>query len=845
MVAAKDIFLRALGLRAIDRPAFLDSACRGNPELRGEVEELFAYHGESGDLFDSLGIEGPLGDRGGPPPKELGPYVVDGFLGLGATGVVYKAQRALDEPEASFGPVVALKILRVGSAWGEHPHRFRREAEALRKLDHAGIARLVDAGVFETAGGPLPYVATEYVAGVSLRNWAAESPRTTADVVAVLRQLTAALASAHAAGVIHRDLKPENIIVTPEGTAKILDFGMARLVDPESSGLSLMTRVGQIVGTIPYMSPEQALAGPEPVDARTDLYSLGVMAYELLAGRLPFEVPTDSLHRAVMAVVTAEPRPLGEVDPRLKGDIEYLVGRLMERRPADRYESATALLSDLDRLAAARPLERVRRTASIGSRRTVWLSLAGVVLLVVGVVSFPELLRRRTHAVNLPANRAVVAASMRHIGQATNLLHLGDRTEATIRTAIAHLDTADARLQSLPGNLPLSDVYRYLYWRRGEGHYFLGALLSSKEEFWRARTDWALAWDQWLRPFDPSAVDSTMENYSGLVGNADNTGAGGMILVHMSLAGYETPLTHFRNAEHFAEEGWGSVAAIGDTINDPAANQKERELMHGWCMTLNNRGMIRARIGYLVGNAATIESGLAYLRLADRRWPDIRIADPRGANLHNLGRALRYRGIVTGRPADFDSADAALRQALAYRDAGHSPSAYAATQFERARTVLDRGDATPGDLARSLSQVQLARRVLEPLASRLEMAEGQVIEADLLVALALRNRRTDGLDRADSLLTATDATLAVGRYPLQNVLALEVRSRLLQVRGQTGGGAKAGLEALACLDRALELTSPVEEPFHYGRLRRQREALSASMDPARGGARRGQTPTGS
>ena len=836
----KTLFLQALRLPVQDRWAYLDAACGGDPELRRGVAELLSYHGHSGDLFDSLGVDEPSARHALDLPERLGDFAIEGLLGAGGLGVVYLARQAT--PAAGAAEPIALKVLR-GASWpGDGQRRFRREADAYARLDHPGIARLVGAGVIESPAGPLPYVATEFVPGVSLRDWAATQRPGTKDVLAVLRQICAALAYAHRQGVVHRDLKPENIIVGPAGESKILDFGMARLVDHGVPARSLMTRVGQIVGTLPYMSPEQAQAGPE-VDQRADLYSLGVIAYELLSGRLPVEVPSDSMHRAIVAILTAEPPPLGELDPACRGDVEYLVMRLLAKRPSDRYATADAVLTDLDRVIDGRPVARVRRPVAPGRwRAPALVAAATLVVAIVGVILVRQLLPDRSDAAH-PRNRAVVAAAMRHISRAGNLLHAGDHSETLVRSALAQLDSAEARLQSLPGTMPLANLYRVLYWHQGEGHYFLGSLTNQKEEFWAARASWERSWGQWDQPFSPSVIDSTMEGYRGILTTEPDLPIGGMVLAHMALARYELPLTHLRMAAGYAEQTFPKIKAIGDSLPWRASTDAERNELHGYCMTLNNLASIRARIGYLLGDRAAIERGLAGLREADERWPEMGIPEPRGAHLHNLGRAWRYRGIVTHASADFDSAEATFQRAVVCRDAARYPREFATTQFERARAVMDRRMPPVKLLERTWLHVRTARELIPP-ANILETAEGRIVEAEVLVELSARGHR-EGLARADSLLTQALATLSVARFPLQHADALRVRGRFLRIRGRFDSGQDDRREAELSLTRAIDLTSPAEEPFLHARMVRQREELSRAPGPARGEARHAQTSTGS
>jgi serine/threonine protein kinase len=239
---------------------------------------------------------------------------------------------------------VALKVLRTGLGNTNLERRFRREIEVLRRLDHPGIARLLDAGTDETGA---PWLATEYIDGVTLNRWRVETESTTEQRVLLLAELCDAVHAAHGHGVIHRDLKPENVLVTREGRPKVLDFGIARLQNDSVPLATLVTQTWQLLGTIRYMSPEQAAGGAAAIDERTDIYTLGVIAYELLAGTLPYNLSRLSTPRALLEITTAEPRPLSGRDSA----IDLIIQHALAKDPGQRYPTAAAMADDLRRQA--------------------------------------------------------------------------------------------------------------------------------------------------------------------------------------------------------------------------------------------------------------------------------------------------------------------------------------------------------------------------------------------------------------------------------------------------------------------------------------------------------------
>ncbi|MEO5989324.1 MAG: serine/threonine-protein kinase, partial [Candidatus Eisenbacteria bacterium] len=317
---AKSIFLAALDLAPEQRAGFVTSQSGGDLELQREVESLLAFHDETQE-FALMGATPP-------PPTLVGDFQIVRELGHGGMGVVLLAQRGEAAP-------VALKLLRPDLISPELIARFQREATALARLDHPGIARLIETGVASTPQGARPWLAMEYIEGVSLREWArAQHPL--AEKLELLARIAEAVHHAHVQGVVHRDLKPENMLVRPNGTPVILDFGVARLTDSDLRATSVMTSLGVLVGTIRYMSPEQAEAQLGAIGPRSDVYTLGVVACELLEGRLPYEVPEESVHRALVAVMTSRMRPLVEVESGFRAPLERVLRAALAKRPEQR-----------------------------------------------------------------------------------------------------------------------------------------------------------------------------------------------------------------------------------------------------------------------------------------------------------------------------------------------------------------------------------------------------------------------------------------------------------------------------------------------------------------------------
>lgn len=282
-----------------------------------------------------------------PLPRQIAGYEILRLLGEGGMGRVYLAREAHPPRE------VALKLVR--GLDGEALARFRREVELLAPLEHPGIARLYAAGEADFGGVRLPWLALEYVQGSDLLAYAGEHDL---DLPARLRLLIAvcrAVHYAHGRGVVHRDLKPGNVLVGADGQPRVLDFGIARLRGEGGAG---MTQLGQVLGTVPYMSPEQLAGDARAVDVRSDVYALGVIAYELIAGRHPHpRLGQSSLFEALDIVRRAAPPTLASVLPAARGDLDAVVMKAMAPEAERRYASAAEFAADLERVLTHRPVE--------------------------------------------------------------------------------------------------------------------------------------------------------------------------------------------------------------------------------------------------------------------------------------------------------------------------------------------------------------------------------------------------------------------------------------------------------------------------------------------------------
>ena len=278
MQRAFELFEQALRRPPEKRAAFLDEACRDDAELRAEVDSLLEHDSRAENDFMQVPKADAtrLGEAAQSPIAPLIDQRIGGFriirkIGAGGMGAVYEAEQ--DHPRRS----VALKLIRPGITTPELLRRFEYEAEILGRLQHSGIAQIYEAGTADTGSGPQPFFAMELVDGLPLSEHAARHKLPIRARLELFIKVCAAVEHAHQRGVIHRDLKPGNILVTKDGQPKILDFGVARATDADLQATTLQTDIGQILGTIPYMSPEQASGDPSALDTRSDVYALGVV----------------------------------------------------------------------------------------------------------------------------------------------------------------------------------------------------------------------------------------------------------------------------------------------------------------------------------------------------------------------------------------------------------------------------------------------------------------------------------------------------------------------------------------------------------------------------------------
>lgn len=389
----KALFLEASALPAPERSGFLDRQCGTRADLRREVESLLESDADAPPFVDrpeaALGLavssaaEQIVSAREAGHPERIGGCRILSLIGEGTFGFVYLAEQSSPRRR------VAVKVLKPGIVSPTALRRLEREADIMARLQHPGIAQVIEAGV-EPGPPPRPYFVMEYIEGTPVSDYVTAHHLTTTDRLRLFIAVCEAVQHAHGNGVIHRDLKPSNILVTKDGHPKVLDFGVARSLDPDARQATLATSVGQLIGTLAYMSPEQAAGDADRVDARADVYGLGAVLYELLSGRVPLEVSDKPLTEALRVIQQQVPARLGTLSRTFRGDIETIVAKALEKDPARRYATVAEFGADLRRhlehqtILARRPGPIYELTKFAARHRAL---VAGASLAVAGIVA--------------------------------------------------------------------------------------------------------------------------------------------------------------------------------------------------------------------------------------------------------------------------------------------------------------------------------------------------------------------------------------------------------------------------------------------------------------------------
>jgi serine/threonine protein kinase len=355
---------------ACDRcSAWIDDA-RQDDEILPQLRRIAADGDNKDDTERSYGL-----------PKRIGRYDIKRVISSGGMGTVFEAEQ--DDPRRT----VALKVIKGGLSSPTALARFHRETQVLGKLRHRGIAHIYEAGLHKSDDGELPYYAMEYIPDAShITNFANDAQLPIRRRIELFLDVCDAVQHGHNNGVIHRDLKPANILVDPQGQVKIIDFGIARATDSDLAIATMQTDVGQLIGTLQYMSPEQCLADPSQISVLCDVYALGVVFFELLSEHKPYDVTGFAVHEAIRKIREDSPANLVTLNPHIPADIDTITAKALSKERERRYASVQEMADDIRRFLNNKPI--LARPPSITYRLRVFTKRHKVIVCAAAIVYF-------------------------------------------------------------------------------------------------------------------------------------------------------------------------------------------------------------------------------------------------------------------------------------------------------------------------------------------------------------------------------------------------------------------------------------------------------------------------
>lgn len=445
-----------------------DDDAGSRAEIANHIEVCLSCKSEVAEMRDILGDFQDVAVNCVPAPAPASPQMIGDYrimrrIGQGGMGTVYEAEQ--QDPRRS----VALKVILGGGHVSELQVKlFQREVQTLARLNHPAIASIYEAGRNDEGNH---YFAMELVQGVSLQEFAegrqldgsTRKPLSLRDRLVLFKRVCEGISYAHQRGVIHRDIKPSNILVTQEnsgaaskgrrgvpGFPKILDFGLARLTERDDSSPSIHTESGRLLGTLPYMSPEQAQGHPDQIDVRSDVYSLGVVLYELVTGSLPYDVSRIPLLSAVRTICEQPPLHPRQMNKSVPDDVATIVLKALEKEPDRRYQSAAALADDIDRFLGgqpilARPPSTIYQLRKLAARHRIPVGLVAMLLLSfvgTGIVAFVQAKRIEAEA-----------TKGRRVQTILESLYESPDPERSGRRDVTVLEALDAKAKELPQEL--------------------------------------------------------------------------------------------------------------------------------------------------------------------------------------------------------------------------------------------------------------------------------------------------------------------------------------------------------------------------------------------------------
>jgi serine/threonine protein kinase len=444
---AHAIFTRVLSADSAERDAFILSECAGDPALEARVRRLVDSAARSEGFLDKPALDAAR-QEWPPIPDAVGNYLVIGVLGVGGMATVYEAIQ--ENPHRH----VALKVMHQSLSHTDAFLRFRLETQTLAKLRHPGIAQIYEAGAARLGRPtPSPFFAMELIpSAMSITQYAEHRSLALRDRLAMFASVCDAVLHGHQNGILHRDIKPANVLVGPDGHARVIDFGIARSMEGNAPALTGEGDTKRMIGTLNAMSPEQCL-DPASIDVRSDVYSLGVLLFELVTGRLPHDLSQCSIPRAVQIITTESAPRASTIRPETAGDLDAIIAKSMDQDRARRYPGAGALAADIRRFLSHQPIEArpptpLDRARKFARRNPPLAGAIGAALLLllggaaVSSVFAYKAARARDAAIQREHELETITAFQESIIDGVDVEQMGERLRESIELAVrAGLDS--------------------------------------------------------------------------------------------------------------------------------------------------------------------------------------------------------------------------------------------------------------------------------------------------------------------------------------------------------------------------------------------------------------------
>jgi len=750
------------------------------PAVAARLREMLELDAQHGDFLMQPLVE--PGDGGPQADDRIGAYTLLRALGEGGMGQVWLAVRS----DGLFERKVALKLLRPGYASPTLRTRFNRERNILARLTHPNIARLLDAGV-DTRGQP--FLALEYIDGIAITQYVADRALPINDRLDLYLQVCAAVSHAHTSLIVHRDLKPSNILVTAAGQVRLLDFGIAKLLDTPNEDDTALTRAGAPAFTLHYAAPEQLRH--DAVTTMTDVYALGVVLYELLTGRKPYRLEGASDAQWELSILQADPpRPSLVVtrdaaDPKaarqlartLAGDLDTIVLKALRKLPEQRYNSVEALAGDVrnylsGRAIKARPQSVIYRASKFVSRHAVGLGVSALMMLSVGIAMAGIVWKSREALLDADRARAMQqfviglfeTAGRSGAGGSTDVRSLLDSGVARAELDLAMQPQARADLLGLVAQL-----------RNGLGDYPAAIEALNRQE---------LAMRELARVPDGLALQSGMERGRALRGMADLTGCLQVLEPLQASARAQASNAAAVSARLLTELGRCRLGE-NDFAGARALFQEALQLRQGADDTVAE---VESRIdmAQVDAEAGSLSEALAALQVALARLRSV------GAERGAVAVALwRDMGLVYQAMGDPERAEGALREALEVALLRLGTSHPDALEVQRALGLVWLETGKLDDAARALGLVESLS------VERLGPTHPDTIQSQLALAQA-EFERSD-LARAEQRLRSVLAVPPLQRPPLVSAEARLWLSRVAQARDDLDAALTTAVQASEAL----------------------------------------------